>query len=697
MARAFLMVVITLASLSIPPLWARECRQSEGRVYFAKTGYVTSFWDAHDRCVALGGRLAEFSTRSMNPSVRTRWMKNISDTFIIGGLAFGKNNVAVWYSGEELVFQTRLQWGHGEPRIISDHKCTFMSKGLARTGKCHSWEPSSVRALCELSLFERAFRHTKCTLCMCPGQEMPLCMNKRCDLPCVKLREDKDCMMYPCRYKDRWNPPKCEKICNCPLGCDAITGQCQGNCAFGWKNGPNGHSCNQTIYARGYFRYTVLHKLMSTGCVCRGDTWCDRWGGCWSCWPGAGGRFCAESDCPVRRYGRDCEKTCHCADPVKCAQEQGHCLQMPFKGCSGKWLGRSCTETICSTGLFGPDCQYICACKYGEQCDLDSGHCAAGCEDGWMGPSCNDTLCPVGKYGSRCSQDCGDSCKGEACNAKTGRCISSYVKKRHACKDPHKHGYNCDKQCTVNITGLCKGCDRDFGDRCGECKYGYHLSADGECQECPDNTFGFQCLGDCDISCPEKFGCNKFEFECYDMCKETYKTKCNHECSEPCPSGTICDVGGTNRCKAGKCSNVTSVTLCNHPCSDPCPFGTFCDAGKTDHCQVCAKGRFGFNCARLCSHECGPGVDCDVITGQCNTSAQSKHTTIAEQCYPHLIDQTVSKWLPFVTVLPAIFVVCPIILFSFILFFNSENPRIKEGTCFKFKRRKQTEPTQTIT
>ncbi|XP_005107573.1 multiple epidermal growth factor-like domains protein 11 [Aplysia californica] len=639
MAEVFLTVATTLASLSIPASWSRECSQLERRVFFVKAGYVTSFWNAHERCTELGGNMAVFSGGSMKPKDRMSWMKNISDTFIIGGRAFGNNNILRWYADKHMSFTKALPWGHAEPKSTFDHKCIFVNKGIARTGKCHSWETNSVRALCQLSDSEKKYQNAKCTLCLCPGAESPSCKKDRCDLPCVELVEGQECVWYPCKQNE-WNPPKCDKTCMCKDDCDSITGKCRGECIPGWYGDGDSKSCNRTKFDAGKFHHYETHNL--TGCACRGDAWCTFSGLCVSCWPGAGGNYCAESDCPIRRYGRDCEKTCHCADPVKCAQEQGHCLQMPFKGCSGKWLGRSCTETICSTGLFGPDCQYICACKYGEQCDLDSGHCAAGCEDGWMGPSCNDTLCPVGKYGTKCRKDCVGCELGENCNHETGRCLSSYINKRSACEDLDKYGYNCDKNCTFKVVGLCTGCDRDFGDRCGECKYGYHLNADGLCQECPDNTFGIRCRGSCDVSCPKKgYGCNKFKFKCYEHCQRMVKTTCNNICSLPCPDGT------------------------------------FCDAGRTNSCQVCAKGRFGFNCARLCSHVCGPGVDCDVVNGLCAAAALPKRPfSIAEQCYPDLMDKTVSIWLPFWTVLPAICVVCPMVLFAIIFYFKSENTNI---------------------
>ncbi|XP_005107571.2 protein draper [Aplysia californica] len=547
MAEVFLAVAITLTSLSVPASRARKCSQLERRVFFAKTDYVISFWDAHERCAELGGNMADFSSWTKNPKERMSWMRNISDTFIMGGRAFGNNNILRWYAGFKVPSKKPFPWGHGEPKSTSDHKCIFMNNGIVRTGKCHSWKTNSVRGLCQLTDSEKKYQNAKCTLCLCPGAERPLCKNGRCDLPCVELVEGDSCLRYPCK-KFEWNPPKCDKTCVCTDGCDSITGKCRGACSPAWYDDGDSKSCNRTWYEAGKFGQYDTNNL--TGCACRGDTWCSFEGSCMSCWPGAGGKYCAESDCPIQQYGRDCEKTCHCADPVKCAQEQGQCLQMPFKGCSGKWLGRSCTETICSTGLFGPNCRYICACKYGEQCDLDSGSCAAGCEDGWMGLSCNDTSCSVGKYGTECLEDCVGCKLGEKCDRKTGRCLSSYINKRSACDDPNKYGYNCDKKCTFKVIGLCTGCDRDFGDRCGECKYGYHLNADGLCQECPDNTFGIRCHGSCDVSCNENiYGCNKFKFECYENCQSFVKTPCNVLCSAPCPDGTFCDVGRTNSCQ----------------------------------------------------------------------------------------------------------------------------------------------------
>ncbi|XP_012938724.2 uncharacterized protein LOC101856901 [Aplysia californica] len=205
MALVLLPVAITIASLSVPALWARHCSQSESRVFYANAGHVTSFWDAVQTCSRLNGFLAEFPTPADDTTLTYVNKTAVApyEPLVVGAVSFGSTSVFRWYTSGEIVEKigdvdsamnvSRSAGTEGEK------KCFFLMGGRLGRGVCEGWEPQLVHALCQINLHEKKFLTGACTLCMCPGMSRPQCRKTVCGWPCAELIETTTCEYYPCR------------------------------------------------------------------------------------------------------------------------------------------------------------------------------------------------------------------------------------------------------------------------------------------------------------------------------------------------------------------------------------------------------------------------------------------------------------------------------------------------------------------
>ncbi|XP_070175126.1 scavenger receptor class F member 1-like isoform X2 [Littorina saxatilis] len=108
--------------------------------------------------------------------------------------------------------------------------------------------------------------------------------------------------------------------------------------------------------------------------------------------------------CKKGLYGRECNRTCHCANNDTCDNHNGTCPN----GCPDTYQGATCS------GKCGH-------CLNGDACDDETGHCPSGCGVGYQPPHCK-MGCVDRTYGQNCSKACG-FCKNNApCHTKTGEC-----------------------------------------------------------------------------------------------------------------------------------------------------------------------------------------------------------------------------------------------------------------------------------
>ncbi|XP_012937314.1 scavenger receptor class F member 1, partial [Aplysia californica] len=154
------------------------------------------------------------------------------------------------------------------------------------------------------------------------------------------------------------------------------------------------------------------------------------------------------TECPLGRYGRECELACQCSQPSEpCYVSTGMCAA----GCPDGYMGEGCW-TECGPGRWGKDCAQFCSLNcFNGTCDRVTGECVGGCTRGFLPPNCEDG-CGPGYHGYNCTERCSTSCYNSSCNANTGVCDS--------CIAGYQADY-CDQECLAKTWGKnCKeACD----------------------------------------------------------------------------------------------------------------------------------------------------------------------------------------------------------------------------------------------
>ncbi|GJQ82066.1 hypothetical protein Trydic_g6938 [Trypoxylus dichotomus] len=230
--------------------------------------------------------------------------------------------------------------------------------------------------------------------------------------------------------------------------------------------------------------------------------------------------------------------------------------------------------------------------------------------------------CEVGKYNSICysQQRLVDSIP-------TGPdTTTEYISLKNipiCCPGYILNGENCEAVCAPGcINGNCtepNDCDcfeNYFGDLCDmkKCKPGYH--GDHCLQQCPTNTYGLDCKGQC--TC-ENGNCDSVtgKCECYDgWSGPTCSTKCN------CLNGGKCNKNTECQCAAGFtgafCEAICDETSWGPHCKNKCECeGNGCNE-KTGECIAsCAPEFYGKKCNKTCSCDKKGTEMCLRNTGKC--------------------------------------------------------------------------------
>ena len=83
------------------------------------------------------------------------------------------------------------------------------------------------------------------------------------------------------------------------------------------------------------------------------------------------------AECPFGKYGKECKKSCRCANGASCDPYDGKCT------CTRGWTGEFCNE-MCPPNKYGLNCDEDCRCLNGGSCHHVSGECH--CTPGFTGP-----------------------------------------------------------------------------------------------------------------------------------------------------------------------------------------------------------------------------------------------------------------------------------------------------------------------
>lgn len=87
--------------------------------------------------------------------------------------------------------------------------------------------------------------------------------------------------------------------------------------------------------------------------------------------------FAVRTECPLGKWGRDCEMDCKCQNGAACDPFDGKCM------CTRGWTGLYCDQK-CLPNRYGQDCAEECRCRNGGRCHHISGECH--CASGYTGP-----------------------------------------------------------------------------------------------------------------------------------------------------------------------------------------------------------------------------------------------------------------------------------------------------------------------
>ncbi|XP_071078674.1 multiple epidermal growth factor-like domains protein 6 [Haliotis cracherodii] len=262
---------------------------------------------------------------------------------------------------------------------------------------------------------------------------------------------------------------------------------------------------------------------------------------------------------------------------------------------------------VCEWGKYGHNCDRLCSDDCGlyhgrnlRPCHKVTGKCLQGCVRGRHGdhcdqlcsPNCISTTCNQGNGG--CTIGCIEGYSGYFCNITTGvqtQTTVSTVQGVPVC-EWGKYGHNCDRLCSdhcrLHPVRNLRHCQKDTG-KCSEgCVRGRH---------------GDHCDQLCSPNCI-KNSCIQLKGECTIGCMEGY-------------SGYFC--------------NITTVST-------------------VQGVPVCEWGKYGHNCDRLCSDDCGlyHGTKlrpCDKVTGKClQGCVRGRHGDLCDQfCNPNCISTTCNQ------------------------------------------------------
>ncbi|XP_071078677.1 multiple epidermal growth factor-like domains protein 10 [Haliotis cracherodii] len=267
---------------------------------------------------------------------------------------------------------------------------------------------------------------------------------------------------------------------------------------------------------------------------------------------------------------------------------------------------------VCEWGKYGHNCDRLCSdhCRLHpvrnlRHCQKDTGKCSEGCVRGRHGdqcdqlcsPNCISTICNQGNGG--CTLGCIEGYIGYFCNITTGtqtQTTVSTVQGVPVCAWG-KYGHNCDRLCSDHC-GLYQGrnlrpCHKDTGKCLQGCVRGRH---------------GDHCDQLCSPNCI-KTTCNQANGGCTIGCREGY-------IGYFCNITTVSTVQGVPVCAWGKYGHN-----CDRLCSDHCGLHLgrnlrpcHKDTGKCS--EGCVRGRHGDQCDQLCSPNC-ISTKCNQPNGGC--------------------------------------------------------------------------------
>ncbi|XP_071116431.1 uncharacterized protein [Haliotis cracherodii] len=247
---------------------------------------------------------------------------------------------------------------------------------------------------------------------------------------------------------------------------------------------------------------------------------------------------------------------------------------------------------VCDFGKYGQNCDLPCSEDCGlfletnlRPCHKDTGKCLQGCVRG--------------RHGDHCDQLCSQNCINTTCNQGNGGCtigcIDGYIGYFCNTTDPTvqnsivcdmgKYGQNCDRPCSEDcglfLETKIRPCHKDTGKCLQGCVRGRH---------------GDHCDQLCSQNCI-KTTCNQRNGGCTIGCTDGYIGYfCNITTDPTVQNSIVCDMG-----KYGQ--------NCDRPCSEDC--GLFLETKirpchkDTGKClQGCVRGRHGDHCDQLCSQNC---------------------------------------------------------------------------------------------
>ena len=416
-----------------------------------------------------------------------------------------------------------------------------------------------------------------------------------------------------------------ESHCTCPADCEDDPASCSA-CECG-ESGESGESCScdPTCGVTGDCCVNVCQGCGT--CVVCGDGECVGQESCKNC-PADCGACCGNGSCEPQQNESSCSCPADCPDdpntcsPCQCGGSGGDCDCGPSCVADGTCCANACS--LCGS------CPAVCddgKCEATESCDSCSADCGQCCGDG----TCDSAL---GEDSCSCPKDClddpnacspcqcggsGGSCWCDAACQLTGSCCADACETCGAC--PATCG---DGDCEAGED--CKGCSEDCGECCGnevcEAKHGETpCTCPDDCKNDPGSCSPCECaVGGEVVGCSCQPGCAEAGDCCANACTlcgvcpavcgdktcngdETCES-CPLDCGECCGNGICEAVQAEDSCSCPEdCADdpaSCSACECGQPSGGDCGCDAACVAGDTccgNTCQAC-----GF-----CAPDCGDG------------------------------------------------------------------------------------------